>query len=54
MVFLENMSIVALGTIKAMQQMSHIVPYGVIIDPVYRILVDSSGNEVTRAQRCGY
>lgn len=30
------------------------VAYGVIIDPVYRILVGPDGNEITKATRCGY
>ncbi|MFO7845083.1 MAG: hypothetical protein R6V27_00870 [Balneolaceae bacterium] len=32
----------------------HGVEYGVIIDPDYRILIGSDGNEITRENRCGY
>lgn len=40
----------------AMVQISsnHGVAYGVIVDPVYRILVGPDGNEITRTTRCGY
>ena len=40
----------------AMAHMSsnHSVAYGVIIDPVYRILVGPDGNVITKETRCGY
>ena len=40
----------------AMVQMNnnHGVAYGVIIDPVYRILVGPDGNEIMKVSRCGY
>lgn len=33
---------------------NHGVAYGVILDPVYRILYDSDGSVITKSQRCGY
>ena len=30
------------------------VAYGVIIDPLYRILVGADGKEIMKANRCGY
>ena len=40
----------------AMVQMSsnYGVAYGVIVDPVYRILVGPDGNEIIQTTRCGY
>lgn len=36
------------------EQMDHVVDYGLIIDPLYRIVYDSDGNTVIKATRCGY
>lgn len=36
------------------EQMDHVVDYGLIIDPLYRIVYDSDGNTVIKASRCGY